>query len=307
MTLETFRNTFTGAPLDRASGQRRDAAWLAQRLASPEALVIGLCDGELLVEDGPDGPRLAYVPGELGGELAQGRERLLFLGLWKAAAVFAVDLEGAAAPGAAALAAYGRFAPLRPLAAVLPAAESAIAGTAKAVFEWRRRNGFCANCGSRSEVADGGWKRVCPACGAQHFPRVDPVVIMLPVRGERCLLGRQSPWPERMHSALAGFVEPGESADEACAREVREECGLEVERVRPHSTQPWPFPHSLMIGLIAEVGEGEAAPADGELEAVRWVSRADARRMVDGEAVEGLSLPPASAIAHQLIAAWAAG
>ncbi|MBE7218111.1 MAG: NAD(+) diphosphatase [Caulobacteraceae bacterium] len=305
MTLESFRNTFAGGPLDRMSGRRDDAAWLAERLASPDALLLALRDGEPLVEDGPQGPRLAYAAADACRALAADRERLLFLGLWKEAAVFALDVESADDRACAALLSLGRFEPLRELAAVLAPAESAMAGTARAVFEWRRRNRFCANCGARTEVAGGGWKRLCPACGAQHFPRLDPVVIMLPVRGERCLLGRQAPWPPGRYSALAGFVEPGESVDEACAREVREECGLVVERVRPHSTQPWPFPHSLMLGLIADVAEGEARPVDGELEAVRWASRAEVRRMLMGEEVDGVSLPPPLAIARRLVEAWA--
>lgn len=304
MPLDSFRNAFAGNPLDRASGRRSDADWLAAQLRSPGALVLALRGGDPLVEDGPDGPRLAYVPGELGTTLSANGERLLFLGLWNATPVFAVDLA-ANDPAPQALAAFGRFEALRPVASTLAPAEASIAGTARAVFEWRRRHGHCANCGQPSRVAEGGWKRLCPACGAQHFPRLDPVVIMLPVRGERCLLGRQAAWPAGMHSALAGFVEPGESVDEACAREVREECGLHVEQVRGHSTQPWPFPHSLMIGLIAQVADGEARPVDGELEAVRWVERDEARRMVEGATVDGVSAPQPLAIAHQLLRAWA--
>ena len=120
----------------------------------------------------------------------------------------------------------------------------------------------CADCGQPSEAADGGWKRKCPACEAEHFPRTDPVVIMLPVHGDRCMLGRQEAWPKGMFSALAGFLEPGETIEEACARELCEEAGLHAVSVRYHSTQPWPYPSSLMIGLIAEV-ENEDAVADG--------------------------------------------
>ena len=300
MPLDSFRNTFAGAALDRASGRRGDADWLAAQLASENARLLPMRGGDPLVEDGPDGPRLAYASASAVADLGGDGQRLLFLGLSGAAPVFAIDLaEGDEAP------AHGRFAPLRPLATSLPQAQAAIAGTARAVFQWRARHGYCANCGQPTRVVDGGWKRLCPGCGAQHFPRLDPVVIMLPVRGERCLLGRQAVWPAGMHSALAGFVEPGESVDEACAREVREECGLEVERVRPHSTQPWPYPHSLMIGLIAQVADGRARPADGELEAVAWVDRASARRMVEGETVDGVSAPQPLAIAHQLLRTWA--
>src|SRR5690606_15242613 len=126
------------------------------------------------------------------------------------------------------------------------------------------------------------WKRVCPACRAEHFPRTDPVAIMLATHGERCLLGRQAAWPPGMFSALAGFVEPGESIEEACARELMEEAGLTATTVRYHSTQPWPYPSSLMIGLIAEVDSDEAAPDQTELEAVRWFTKAEARALLAG-------------------------
>ena len=127
----------------------------------------------------------------------------------------------------------------------------AIAATAKGMFEWRRKHRHCAACGERSEVAEAGWKRVCTSCKAEHFPRTDPVVIMLAVHEDRCMLGRQEIWPKGMFSALAGFLEPGESIEEACARELNEEAGLKTLSVAYHSTQPWPYPSSLMIGLIA--------------------------------------------------------
>ena len=155
-------------------------------------------------------------------------------------------------------------------------------------------------------AADAGWKRICPACGAEHFPRTDPVAIMLPAQGERCLLGRQAVWPKGMWSALAGFIEPGETIEEGCARELNEEAGLEAVSVRYHSTQPWPYPSSLMIGLIAEVASGDAAPNDSELEAVRWFTREEARALLAGK-LEGAFAPPRLAIAHQLIKAWTEG
>lgn len=172
-------------------------------------------------------------------------------------------------------------------AAVLPAADAAMAGGAKSLFDWRRKHGFCANCGTLSQTASGGWKRVCPACGTEHFPRVDPVTIMLPVfKGGAepiCLLGRQAAWPEGRMSALAGFLEPGETIEEACAREVKEEAGLTVVATAYHSSQPWPFPSQLMIGLIAEVSDDQARPDQTELEAVAWLTRAEARAVIAGD------------------------
>ena len=180
-----------------------------------------------------------------------------------------------------------------------------MAATAKAVFEWRRRHRFCSACGQESQVAEAGWKRTCPACGVEHFPRTDPVVIMLPVNGARCLLGRQAVFPRGMYSALAGFMEPGESIEEACARELSEEAGLHATSVHYHSSQPWPFPASLMIGLIAQVADGEARPDQTELEAVRWFGRDEASALLQGEVTDTFA-PPSFAIAHQLIKAWAA-
>ena len=217
--------------------------------------------------------------------------------------MFAVDLDGAADPADGPLEGLGRFEDLRAIAMRLPKTDAAILATAKQMFEWRRRHKFCASCGQPSEVSDGGWKRVCPACKVEHFPRTDPVVIMLAVHGEKCLLGRQAAWPKGMFSALAGFLEPGESIEEACARELMEEAALRAVKVRYHSTQPWPYPSSLMIGLIAEVEDEEGCPDQTELSEVRWFTRDEARKLLAGE-IEGVNAPSRLAIAMQLIKAW---
>ncbi|MFZ5671140.1 MAG: NAD(+) diphosphatase [Pseudomonadota bacterium] len=305
MPLSAVANTFSGNPLDRASERRPDQDWLDARLADPASLALPLWNGQPLTEKGGEGgAQLAYVPAAMGLELAGGWERLLFLGLWKETAVFAVDLEGAPDPAEGPLEGFGRFRDLRAVATALPAAEAAIAATAKGMFEWRRKHRYCANCGEPSLVAEGGWKRACPACNAEHFPRTDPVVIMLATNGGKCLLGRQAMWPKGMHSALAGFLEPGETIEEACARELMEEAGLTATAVRYHSTQPWPYPNSLMIGLIAEVDSQEARPDQTELEAVRWFTREEARQLIDG-GYDGCFAPPPLAIAHQLVKSWA--
>ena len=305
MPLKSFLNTFAGNPLDRASDRRGDAAWLAEQLASSESLGIALWNGKPFVEKTKDGAhQIAYLPAKMVEELAGGSERLLFMGLWKETAVFALDIEGTTDPGLGPLQGLGEFKDLRQVAMQLPATDAAILATAKSMFEWRRRHQHCAVCGQPSVAKEGGWKRQCPSCEAEHFPRTDPVVIMLAYHGERCMLGRQEIWPAGMFSALAGFLEPGESIEEACARELAEEAGLRTRQVRYHSTQPWPYPSSLMIGLIAEVEDDEGTPDQTELSEVRWFTREEAKQLLKGE-IEGVFAPPPLAIAHQLIKAWA--
>jgi NAD+ diphosphatase len=305
MPLDSFVNVFAGNPLERQSYRRADEAWLAERLADPEALALALWNGKPLIEDAKGGGvQIAYLAAGMAKALSAGWERLLFLGLWKETPVFAVDLEGEADPADGPLASLGRFEDLRGVAMILPATEAAIVATAKQVFEWRRKHRFCASCGAPTEPVEGGWKRICRTCDTQHFPRTDPVVIMLPVNGERCLLGRQAAWPPSMYSALAGFVEPGESIEEACARELYEEAQVRATKVRYHSTQPWPYPMSLMIGLIAEIEDGEAVADQVELDEVRWFSREEARGLIRGDHADARA-PFGMAIAHQLIKAWA--
>ncbi len=304
MPLDAFFNTFAGNPLDRASDRRAKPEWIAEQLAAAESLGFAVWNGRPFVEPSKDGGmQIAYLPAKMVAELAAGQERLLFMGLWKDTAVFAVDMEGAADPADGPLEGLGKFEDLRAVALKLPPTDAAIVATAKQMFEWRRRHGHCAVCGQATQTKDGGWKRQCPSCETEHFPRTDPVVIMLPYHGDRCMLGRQAAWPKGMFSALAGFLEPGESIEEACARELNEEAGLRTRKVRYHSTQPWPYPSSLMIGLLAEVEDDEGVPDQTELSEVRWFTRAEARQLLAGE-IEGVNAPSRLAIAMQLIKAW---
>ena len=315
MPLERYVNTFSGNPLDRGGDFRTDPAWLEKQSANAEAIAVALWNGMPLVEDTPNldghgggGRRLAYLRADLARDAVRGdAERMLFLGLHGQTPVFAVEFEGTADPADGPLNGLGRFEELRGLALVLPGPEAGIAATAKSLFDWRRRHRYCSVCGHASEIADGGWKRVCPNCKAEHFPRTDPVTIMLPVFGERCLLGRAASWPKGRMSALAGFVEPGESIEEACARELKEEAGLQTRRVIYHSSQPWPWPSNLMIGLIAEVENDDAHADESELEEVRWFTRDEAKAMLAGAVDAPVAIAPPLAIAHHLLKAWAGG
>ena len=311
MALTFFVNTFAGNRLDRRSDLRILPDRLAELRASPACRAIAFWNGQPLVREHEGGLRLAVLEAGLGFEVVP-EDQAIFLGLDGEASVWAVELTGEADPAEGPLQGQGRFADLRQAGGLLSPEDAGVAATAKALFEWRRRHGFCAACGQPSVPAEAGWKRVCPACRTEHFPRTDPVTIMLPTFRDQCLLGRQAAWPKGRFSTLAGFMEPGESIEAACAREVLEEAGLEVVSVRYHSSQPWPFPTNLMIGLIAEVSGQDARPDQTELEEVRWFHKDELRALLRGDTsgwadIEGFGVPPPFAIAHQLMKAWAEG
>tara|TARA_R110002096_G_scaffold47539_33_gene126838 strand:+ start:6362 stop:7342 length:981 start_codon:yes stop_codon:yes gene_type:complete len=197
------------------------------------------------------------------------------------------------------------FVELRGVMVQLSAREAELVATAKAVLNWHKSHRFCAVCGARSEMTNAGWQRTCPVCGAQHFPRTDPVVIMLITRGNSLLMGRSAAWPEGMYSCLAGFVEPGETAEAAVRREVAEETGITVGAVRYIASQPWPFPASLMMGFEGEALDDRITIDPAELEDALWVTREDMMASVAGE---NPRMKPArkGSIAHFLIVNWLA-
>jgi NAD+ diphosphatase len=184
------------------------------------------------------------------------------------------------------------------------AEDAALWGTARSLIEWHNRHPFCSACGTASLFFRAGWGRKCPACSAEHFPRVDPVVIMLAEHGGRVLLGRQPQYPAGRYSALAGFVEPGESLEEAVERELREEAGIEAGNVRYVASQPWPFPGSLMIACIADAASDHIILDTNELEHAFWASREEVESALSGDSGAPFQAPPHFAIAHTLLVRW---
>jgi NAD+ diphosphatase len=282
---------FSGSPLDRASYSRADPAWLAAQRAS--GLFLPFWQNRPFVA----GDRAGFLPGRSAWESGL----CVFLGLDGIQPLFAVDLPGDTEP----VLDGGHFQEMRAAAFVLPARDTAIAGQAKALLDWHKRHGFCPNCGHETRLADAGYKRVCPKCGAEHFPRTDPVVIMLPVLGDECLIGRNKRFPPLLFSAFAGFVEPGESMEEAVRRELLEEVELKAGEVRYHATQPWPFPSSLMLGCYAAALSRDFRIDGHEIEAARWLTKDQVRARLANTIEDDMKLPVAIAIAHHLIRDWA--
>ena len=295
-------NTFSGSELDRAGARRADEHWLAGALADPlSRAVVVTSDGVLVTWTADGEPRLARVPLAAVG----GASEPVLLGVdGEGVATFAVDGAGAGANAASPAGATPLG--LRDAGALLSQGEGGLIAHATALVNWHRRHPHCSVCGTPTRITHAGHLRVCPNCGAMHHPRTDPVVIMVVERGDQLLLGRQARWPRGRYSALAGFVEPAETLEEAVAREVLEESGVEVREPRYVSSQPWPFPTSLMIGFVAGYAGGEPSPRDHELEDVRWFDRDELEAMRRGEAGE-LGLPPPIAIARKLVDGWLEG
>ena len=292
---------FTGGTLDRADALRQSPDAVAAAAADWRArlLVMGpgwqpevTDEGRLAwtsLADAPDDAALVL----LGIDTAD-RDRPHFA---------AIVPAGEGAQGPASFRSPVMMAALGSLAG----GDAATYAAARSVLHWHSRHGFCANCGHATEIFRAGWARRCGGCGAEHFPRVDPVVIMIAEHDGRALLGRQAAWPAGRYSALAGFLEPGESVEEAVAREVVEETGVAVSHVRYVASQPWPFPHAqLMLACVAEAADDAITLDTNELEDAIWVARDEVRRVLAGE--EGAFLaPPPYAIAHTLLARWAEG
>lgn len=287
-----MRLSFTSSPLDHSGLERVDDDWIRDQQDHPEARVILFsADNPLVGEDGS--PQIVAMSSIADYHLAGPGP--IYLGRTDQGPWFAGWVENdpeAQAPD------------FRRTAMQAEHDLAAIMGRARSLVAWHQRRTFCSACGSRNALKDGGLRLQCSSCGMQHFPRVDPSVIMLPVHGDKCVMGRQASWPEGLYATLAGFIEPGETIEEACARETREETGLRVTSTRYLASQPWPFPSSLMIGLIAEVEDGQVYP-DDDLEDARWFTRDEVRDLYNGEL--GRKYPSHFSISRLLIDTWLKG
>jgi NAD+ diphosphatase len=302
---------FGGSPLNRASEKRTDSNWIESRRRDPSSLVLPMWRLEpFILGSEKSGPpvELGLVRAGVVDSIVEAGALCLFLGLDGERAVFAMDVPGADDPATAGpLAGLGYFRDALVAASIVSLKDAAIIAQAKAMIDWHQRHGFCARCGAPTKIMDAGYRRLCGKCNAEHFPRVDPVVIMLATFGEACLVGRGKQFPPGMFSALAGFVEPGETIEEAVRRELMEEASVKVGEVTYYATQPWPFPSSLMIGCFAKAESRDAKVDENELAEVRWLERTVARELIEGKQIDGLRVPPPIAIAHHLIRTWALG
>ena len=292
------RITFAGPYLDRAAHLRQDPAGFDAALAEPGSCATLVCESRSLVRDvDTDAPRAALMELVRLPDAVRRAEALTLLGRFADRPCFAVEV---APTDALPTPAGTRFEDLRAIAGRLPAADAGLLGYARAMVGWRRRHRFCGVCGSPTRPVRGGHVLACtrPTCGTEQFPRIDPAIIVLvDDDGGRALLGRQASWPAERYSTIAGFVEPGEALEDAVAREVREETGIEIERTEYFASQPWPFPASLMLGFTARAATHAIHRSDHELEDARWFTR-------EQVAAGGVRLPPRQSISFSLIERW---
>jgi len=286
-------NVFAGAFVDRSGHRRKDPEWLQAAVDSPECRFVPIWGDKCLAEGEPF--RTVLLNRSEVAEFLDSQETI-FLGMYREQPVFAVGIDSALdAP----FPEFGEFHDLRYLGSVLPVDEANLVAHARALVLWHGLQKHCGVCGSVSRAESGGNTRICDnkECGAQIFPRVDPAIIVLVSNDQQCLLGRQADWPEGRYSTIAGFVEPGESLEDAVRREVAEETNIEVGEVHYHSSQPWPFPSSLMLGFTAQAVSGEILLNDGELEDAQWFTRKQLRSGFP-------KLPYRLSIARRLVDNW---
>ena len=302
-------NYFAFGGIDRSAHVREQEGWLDAVVARPDTRLVPVWRSRNLFADLGNRvmPPVAALPTVVeAGRLLDLAREVVFLGDFQGIAHIAVDLSPLDEEMVGTMTGtWGQFSDLREIGPLIERFEGAVMAYARGLMFWHARHGFCGVCGSPTVSAKGGHQRNCtnPDCGASHFPRTDPAVIMLVHDGDRALLGRQKIWPQGMYSTLAGFVEPGESLEEAVAREVFEESGIHIRDVRYHSSQPWPFPCSLMLGFHAEAKTAAIDINRDELDDAQWFTRDEMRNFAD----QGKFLPRAISISRRLIEDWLAG
>lgn len=290
-------NFFAGPYLDRRAELREAADWLASARADSSTLYMVSRGTTQLLLAQPE-PHVAFVTGDHPLIQAAEESQLVLMGWFRGVRTVLLDLgpistqdtEEELLPGA-------RFEELRPLANTLPAEEGGLVAYARAMAVWRARHRYCGVCASSLVPERAGHVMRCLKCGHESFPRIDPAIIVLVADGDRCLLGRQASWPPGRYSTIAGFVEPGESLEDAVAREVQEETAVRVRTVNYHSSQPWPFPSSLMVGFHATADSSQPVQVTNELEHARWFTREE---LMQGAPL----LPPSQSISYRLITTW---
>jgi NAD+ diphosphatase len=302
-------NFYASGGLDRAADRRHDEAWLASRLMDPRTRFVPVWRAHNLIVNGSgpeEGPMPAFLSAEQAAAMLASGAAVAFLGLVGEVPHFALEVpDRGDAPHDAGLADGGTYMDLRTVGPLLGRKEGALLAYARGLMHWHSRHRFCGVCGHPTTSEEAGHQRRCSAggCATMHFPRTDPAVIMLISDGDHVILGRQKVWPKGMHSVLAGFVEPGESLEDAVAREVLEEVGVPIADVTYHSSQPWPFPASIMLGFAARALSRELRPNLEELELARWFTRDELRRSPEDETFR---LPRRDSIARRLVDDWLA-
>ena len=291
-------NFFAGPYIERHAEERADPEWIAAARTDPATRYLIARGSTQLLQTG-DAPRIAFLANDAPLLAAAEPARLVLLGWYQGARCVLIDLPADAAPSTPP---GTSFEELRPLSTLLSAEDAGLLAYARALSLWRARARYCGACGAPTLPSHAGHCLICtnPECAHEFFPRLDPAIIVLVSDGERALLGRQASWPARRYSTIAGFVEPGESLEDAVVREVAEETGVAVRDVRYHSSQPWPFPSSVMIGFEARADAHSRVTVSGELEDARWFSR---EQVYSGEALA----PPSQSISWRLIETWLKG
>ncbi|MEE4208673.1 MAG: NAD(+) diphosphatase [Parvularcula sp.] len=291
-------NAFCHSPLDTRGVERKDPDWVAAQRNHPKAKLMLVHRDHLLVERLPQKSYIQWLTLDVLRQLPMSRHVVL-LGTDGDAPVFAVDASAVDTPP---LQDYGSYVALRSAAPFLSPEELSIAGQALWLLSWHRRMGYCSEHGDPLISGEGGFKRVNERRGTEHFPRTDPVAIVLPIHDDAVCLGRGPHFPKGFMSAFAGYLEPGETLEQCGARELKEEVGLEAVSMRYLFSQPWPFPSSLMMGFLAEVKDRHLTLDPDEIVEARWFSREEAQAVLDGD--HEVMCPPPFAIAHQLLKTW---